>query len=278
MQAIALTPATKEVHLTERKEPMLTAPDEIKLRVLEVGICGTDREEAAGFRGTPAPGEKDLVLGHEMFGQVVEVGPKVSAVKPGDYAVFTVRRGCGHCAPCAMNHSDMCYTGDYIERGIKERDGYQTELVVDTEQYVVKIPDDIKHIGVLAEPTSVAEKAISEAVRIQISRLPDATDPSRWLEGRQVLVAGLGPIGLLAAFALRLRGAEVIGLDVVDAGTNRPKLLEEIGGRYVDGREIEPDKIDDKFGHIDLIFEATGVARLQFNLLGGAGRPTASTC
>ncbi|MBZ0296636.1 MAG: alcohol dehydrogenase catalytic domain-containing protein [Anaerolineae bacterium] len=57
-------------------------------------------------------GETHLVIGHEMLGQVVEVGTDVTVVQPNDYAVFTVRRGCGHCAACAMNRSDMCYSGD----------------------------------------------------------------------------------------------------------------------------------------------------------------------
>ncbi len=75
-----------------------------------------------------------------MFGQVVEAGKAVSRVQPGDYAVFTVRRGCGKCMPCSMNRSDMCRTGEYKERGIWGADGYQTEFAVDKEQYVVRIP------------------------------------------------------------------------------------------------------------------------------------------
>ena len=78
-------------------------------------------------------------------------------------------------------------------------------------------------MGVLSEPLSVAEKAIDEAVRVQSARLPDAPATPDWLHGRRYLVAGLGPIGLLAAMALRLRGAEVYGLDVVDAETARPR-------------------------------------------------------
>ncbi len=271
MKAIALVPGTNNLRLVDRPVPTITAPDEIKLRVLQVGICGTDREEAAGGRADPPVGQTELVIGHEMFGQVVEVGTTVKAVRPGDFALFTVRRGCGHCATCAINHSDMCYSGDYTERGIKGRDGYQAEYVVDKEQYVVKVPNSLVTVGVLGEPMSVAEKAIDEAVRIQLSRLPDATDAASWLRGRRTLVAGLGPIGLLAAFILRLRGAEVLGLDIVDSTTIRPGVLEHIGGIYVDGRQVKPDALDARFGEIDLIFEATGVARLEFDLLSALG-------
>jgi threonine dehydrogenase-like Zn-dependent dehydrogenase len=232
-----------------------------------VGICGTDREEAAGGRSKPPAGQTELVIGHEMFGKVVETGKSVTRVSAGDLAVFTVRRGCGKCLPCLMNRPDMCQTGEYVERGIWGLDGYQTEFVVDKEQYVVRVPTDLEPVGVLCEPLSVAEKAIDEALRIQSARLPDAPATLDWLHDRPCLVAGLGPIGLLAAMVLRLRGAKVLGLDVVDADTARPKWLETIGGQYIDGRQVTPDKVDDHFGRIDLIFESAGVAALEFNLL-----------
>src|SRR4029079_11056942 len=151
-----------------------------------------------------------------MFGQVVETGRDVKQVKSGDYAVFTVRRGCGKCRPCAMNRSDMCETGLYSERGIAGIDGYQTEYVVDHERFVVRVPPELEAVGVLTEPFSVAEKAIAEAVHVQRTRLPDSSTSLDWLAGKQCLVAGLGPVGLLAALSLRLREADVWGLDIVD--------------------------------------------------------------
>jgi len=267
MKAIANKTNTSTLTLVDRPEPVLGADDEVKLRILRVGICGTDREEAAGGRSKPPAGQDELVIGHEMFGQVVETGKSVTRVAVGDYAVFTVRRGCGKCLSCLMNRSDMCQTGEYLERGIWGLDGYQTEFAVDKEQYVVRVPAGLEAVGVLCEPLSVAEKAIDEAVRLQVARLPDAAASLDWLYGRPCLVAGLGPIGLLAALVLRLRGARVYGLDVVDENTARPQWLEQIGGIYIDGRQVPAGQVDDHFGRIDLIFESTGVAALEFNLL-----------
>ncbi|HEX8949630.1 MAG TPA: glucose 1-dehydrogenase [Dissulfurispiraceae bacterium] len=267
MKAIAISSDEKALQTIDRPEPSISSPYDIKLRILEVGICGTDREEVAGERGTPPEGKEYLVIGHEMFGQVVEVGAKVIRVKPGDYAVFTVRRGCGKCLPCAMNRSDMCRTGGYKERGIKSMDGYETEYVVDKEQYVIRVPAELRSVGVLVEPLSIGEKAITEAVNIQQTRLPDAPAAPDWLNGRKCLVAGLGPVGLLAAMALRLRGSEVYGLDIVDSKSARPEWLAAIGGHYIDGRDVRPDKVDEKVGKMDLIFEAAGIAALEFNLL-----------
>jgi threonine dehydrogenase-like Zn-dependent dehydrogenase len=267
MKAIAVVPGTAQVRLVDRSEPSITLPDEVKVRIVRVGICGTDREEAAGGRALAPPGQKDLVIGHEMLGQVIEAGKGVTRVKQGDYAVFTVRRGCGKCMPCSMNRPDMCRTGNYRERGIWGADGYQTEFAVDKEQYVVRIPSEVERIGVLTEPLSVAEKAIDEAVRLQFARLPDALATPDWLHGRHCLVAGLGPIGLLAALALRLRGAEVFGLDVVDEASARPQWLVGIGGHYADARQVPADRVSEVLGPMELIVEATGIAALEFNLL-----------
>ncbi len=272
MKAIALAPGTTRIDLVELPEPAITCPDQVKVRILRVGICGTDREEAAGGRALAPEGRTGLVIGHEMFGRVVETGRSVTSVRPGDHAVFTVRRGCGECLPCLMNRSDMCMTGRYRERGIWGLDGYQTEFAVDKEQYVVRVPEEIAAVGVLAEPLSVAEKAIDESVRIQAARLPEAAATPNWLFGRRCLVAGLGPIGLLAALALRLRGAEVYGIDVVDVATVRPQWLSGIGGTYVDGRTVPPDRVERVLGGMDLVFEATGVASLEFDLLDTLGK------
>ncbi|MGH9435991.1 MAG: glucose 1-dehydrogenase [Terriglobia bacterium] len=267
MKAIAIVPGTAGSRLVERPEPSLKAPDDVKMRVLRVGICGTDREEISGGRATAPDGQTELVIGHEMFGQVLEVGSSVKRVKVGDHAVFTVRRGCDACTPCRMNRSDMCQTGKYQERGIKGLDGYETELVVDKEQYVVHVPQELEPIGVLAEPLSIVEKAIDESLRLQTVRRPDAALTPDWLHARRCLVAGLGPVGLLAAVVLRLRGADVFGMDVVDASTARPQWLEHIGGQYIDGRKVPADKVAASAGAMDLIVEATGVASLEFNLL-----------
>jgi len=267
VKALAVVPGTTELKIVDRTEPQISAPDEVKVKMLRVGICGTDREEAAGGRSKAPDGQTELVIGHEMFGQVVAVGTAVTRVKVGDYAVFTVRRGCGKCTACLINRSDMCQTGEFTERGIWGRDGYQTEFAVDKEQYITRVPAELESVGILTEPLAVAEKAISEAMLIQSSRLPDAAATPDWLFGKRCLVAGLGPIGLLASVILALRGAVLYGMDVVDENTIRPQWFKTIGGHYIDGRTITADKVDDVVGEMDLIFEATGVASLEFNLL-----------
>jgi threonine dehydrogenase-like Zn-dependent dehydrogenase len=267
MNAIAIVPESTAIRTINIPEPSILSPDDIKVKTLRVGICGTDREEAAGGRALAPKGQKELVIGHEMLGRVVGVGKAVTRVKPGDLTVLTVRRGCGSCLPCGMNRPDMCTTGKYFERGIWGQNGYEAEYIVDSEQYAVKIPAELESIAVLSEPMSIVEKAIDEAVRIQSTRLPDAAATPNWIFGRRCLVAGLGPVGLLGALALRLRGAEVYGLDIVDTHNPRPQWLNAIGGHYIDGRNVPADKVDDTIGATDLILEAAGIAKLDFELL-----------
>ena len=267
MKAIALIPGSINLRLTEKKEPFIHSPDEVKLKVLQVGICGTDREMAEGGRAEAPEGRNELILGHEMFGQVVDTGTDVTSVKPGDYGVFTVRRGCKECKACSNNRSDMCYSGKYTERGIKGADGFQAEYVVDAEQFLIKAPESIKEFGVLTEPMSVAAKAIDEAMILQQSRLKDIDGNENWLKGKKTLIAGIGAIGLMAAFALRLKGAEVTGVDIVDKDSSRARILNEIGGKYVDGRTLYITNFDEQCGEFDFVFEATGIAKLQFELI-----------
>jgi threonine dehydrogenase-like Zn-dependent dehydrogenase len=205
MKAIAIVPGTAGARIVDRPEPTITNPVEVKVKVKRVGICGTDREEVSGGRADAPDGQKELIIGHEMLSQVVEVGSSVMRAKVGDFAVFTVRRGCGQCPPCLMGRADMCQTSNYKERGILGLDGYQTEFVVDKEEYIVSVPAELEAFGVLMEPLSIVEKGIEEALRLQAVRSPEAAVAPAWIVGTRCLVAGLGPVGLLACMVLRLR-------------------------------------------------------------------------
>jgi threonine dehydrogenase-like Zn-dependent dehydrogenase len=132
---------------------------------------------------------------------------------------------------------------------------------------VVRVAPELEAVGVLLEPLSIVEKAIDEALRVQIARSPEAAVTPDWLFGHRCLVAGLGPVGLLAAMVLALRGGDVYGLDVVDSASARAKWLDGIGGHYVDGRQVSADKVGNKIGSMRLILDASGIAKLEFSLL-----------
>src|SRR5215510_11763636 len=96
MRAIAVFPTAREVQLIDVEEPQITQPTEVKLRMLEVGICGTDKEICSFQYGAPPAGSEYLIIGHESLGQVVEVGPEVHDIVVGDLVVTMVRRACPH--------------------------------------------------------------------------------------------------------------------------------------------------------------------------------------
>ncbi len=265
MKAIAVVPGTTNVELIEQPEPQIQNPSEVKLKVIEVGICGTDRELAAGGRGSAPSGEERLIIGHEVLAQVKEVGNDVKNFKVNDLAVVMVRRGCNQCSACLAERADLCYNNNYIERGIKGKHGFQAEYIIDQEQYLVKVPPNLSSCGVLCEPMSVVEKAVEEIIQLQQARLPDWS--AEEFPKKQALVIGLGPIGLLACFVLKLRGFKLFGQDIVDSTTQRAKIVEEIGGVYIDGRKTPAHDLAARYGQIDVVIEAAGVAIMDFHLL-----------
>ena len=136
------------------------------VKVLQVGGDGTDKEINAAEYGEAPTGYDFLVIGHGTFGRVESVGPTVTELKPGDYVVATVRRP-GTSIYDLIGMNDMTTDDNYAERGINRAHGYLTEYYVDDAEYIVKIPQGLKHVGVLLEPLSVVEKGIAQAYEIQ---------------------------------------------------------------------------------------------------------------
>ena len=141
MKAIAVKPRNpNSVHMAELAKPKLSdVPNGrgVLVKVLKVGVDATDREINEGLYGNPPPGYDFLVMGHESFGIVEEVGPNVRHVKPGDYVTCTVRRPGGSIFD-RIGHSDMTSEATYYERGINLLHGYMTEHYVDDAEFVVR--------------------------------------------------------------------------------------------------------------------------------------------
>ncbi|MBA3497319.1 MAG: alcohol dehydrogenase catalytic domain-containing protein, partial [Gemmatimonadales bacterium] len=267
MKAVAVLPGQPDsMHLAELPKPSL---DEIPggrgvlVKVLQVGVDGTDKEINAAEYGAAPPGYDFLVTGHEGFGRVVDVGPGVTELRPGDYVVATVRRP-GSSIYDRIGTYDMTTDDVYYERGINLRHGYLTEYYVDDPEYIVKVPDGLKAVGVLLEPTTVVEKGIAQAYEIQ-RRL-------RVWRPRRAAVMGAGTIGLLAALALRLRGLDV----TVFGRTAKPylnsDLIEALGARYETTVELPILEGARRHGPFDLIFEATGSSAVVFDSMRALGK------
>ncbi len=267
MKAVAVIPGkAASAHLTDHAEPQLDALADgrgVLVRVLRVGLDGTDKEINAAAYGTAPEGSDVLIVGHESLGVVEEVGSAVTELRPGDHVVAIVRRP-GHSPFDAIGRPDLTTDDSYYEHGISRLHGFLTERYVDSPEYLVRVPGGLGGLGVLLEPTSVVEKGLAMADEIQ-RRL-------RIWTPRRAAVLGAGTIGLLATLALRLRGLEVTTFGLEEPPYRNAELVEEIGGTYVSTRRRSLRDVAADAGGFDIVFEATGFSPLVFEAMCAIGK------
>jgi threonine dehydrogenase-like Zn-dependent dehydrogenase len=269
MRAVAIRPGQpRSAHVVEFRRPRPT-PEEYLVRVVEVGIDGTDRELDAGEHGQAPADEELLVLGHEALGRIAEECSGDAYCREGELVVPTVRRPCPErCLNCRNGEPDFCFTGDYLERGIKGLHGYLSEYAAVHADHLVRIPESLRAVGVLVEPMSIVEKAF-RAVQAAQQRM-------QW-EPRRVIVTGAGGIGMLAAILARLRGLDVLVYSLGPAAGVRAELLERIGAGYVDAEARSLRDAARDFGLADVVVEATGHSPLAWEAI-EALEPNGAAC
>ncbi len=253
MRALTVQPGRANSLAIEDIDEPKAGPGELLVAGLAIGICGTDREIAAGEYGWAPPERDRLVIGHESLGRVM-TAPPGSHFAEGDLVVGVVRRPDPvPCGACAHGEFDMCRNGRYTERGIKEIDGYGSEIWCVEEDYAVKLDDGLADVGMLIEPTTVVAKAWEQVYSI---------GRRSWFEPRTALVTGAGPIGLLAALLGVQQGLDVHVLDRVTAGP-KPDIAKALNATYHHG------SVEDAVGAIrpDIVIEATGVGSLVFDAM-----------
>jgi threonine dehydrogenase-like Zn-dependent dehydrogenase len=260
MKAVAVIPGKPgSVHLTELREPQVEdvpGGRGVKVRVIRVGLDGTDKEINAGEYGAAPPGEDVLVIGHESLGVVEEVGPAVTELAPGDLVVGRVRRAEGSSVYDLIDAPDLTTETTYHERGISLLHGFLTERYVEEPRYLVKVPDALREVGVLVEPASVVGKGLTVAWEVQ--RRLKVWQPAR------AAVLGVGTIGLLATLALRLRGLDVTSFGLEEPPYLNAELVEAAGARYLSTRRTPLVEAARAAGGFDLIFECTGFSPIVF--------------
>src|SRR2546421_6568199 len=248
MRAIAVTPAKAgSAQQLDLPKPRLEAGMAL-MRVLEVGIDGTDTEINNGEYGEAPPGSSVLVIGHEALGVVDAVGAGVRGFAPGDLVVSTVRRP-DDCPNCQAGESDMCLFGNYIERGIKGAHGYMSDYYLEKPEFMIKIPTTLRRFAVLLEPLSIVEKATAQAWKIQ--------DRMLW-QPRRAVVLGAGPIGILCTILLRLRGLQghVYAKSAPDSLQGR--ILNELGASYRSVADYPGMGCKDELAQMNCILDVTG--------------------
>lgn len=261
MHAVAVIPkqagSARQVEL-----PMPEASEGFALmRVLEVGIDGTDTEINNGAYGEPPPGSDVLVIGHEALSVVEAVGKGLAGFAPGDLVVSTVRRP-DDCPNCLAGESDMCLYGKYTERGIKGAHGYMGEFYREQPEFMLKIPPPLRPFAVLLEPLSIVEKATYQAWKIQERMV--------W-QPRRAVVLGAGPIGILGTILLRLRGLDVHIYAKTPEDSLQAAVIRDLGASYQSVEDHPITGLKAELGQIDFILEGTGNSSVAFQAMAQVG-------
>jgi threonine dehydrogenase-like Zn-dependent dehydrogenase len=238
-------------------------PRDLLVDGVALGVCGTDVEISLGDYGSAPAGRERLVLGHESLGRVRRA-PEGSGFAAGDLVVGVVRRPDPEpCQACAHGEFDMCRNNRYTERGIEGLDGFGSQLWSVEADYAVALDPALSEVGVLMEPTTVVAKAWEQI---------DKINARAWQHPERLLVAGAGPIGLLAALLGAARGLQVHVLDRATAGA-KPRMVDALGGAYHNG---EIDEVAKKV-QPDIIIEATGAPEVAMDVV-NAVTPAGIVC
>jgi len=208
----AVTRGVGAMEVTDVAEPADPGPGQVLVRSEAVGICGSDYHFLLGELSAEAGGGVSpfpKIQGHECGATIEAIGPgcRPELEIASRVAIYPLH-ACGHCYPCSIGRPNTCDNFTLI--GIHLDGGLQERLSVPQEQ-VFPIKADDGAVAALAEPVSIAVRAVHRA-RIEA--------------GEHVVVLGAGPIGQCVCMLARERGAEVL---VVDLQERRLGLSREMG-------------------------------------------------
>lgn len=193
------------------KSVYLQSPNDIKIRKIEkpirkenealikiksVGICGSD---VGAYRGVNKTISYPKIIGHELAGEVVEIGENSKGIKVGDRVIIDPYIYCGKCYPCSLGRTNCCT--DLKVLGV-QTDGGMVELFAHPSEMLYKIPDNIPwEQAPVAEPLTIALHAIHR---------------TKVIAGEHVVIIGAGTIGILTALCVIAYNAIPILMDIVD--------------------------------------------------------------
>ncbi len=186
----AFVTAVGQVEIRDIPKPDIK-PDEVLIRVKTAGVCGSDLHL---FHGTHAFRKPPAILGHEMAGEIVEVGSQVTGYKVGDRVTVEPQKGCGHCEMCKQGAINIC--DNKIAPGTPAWIGTFVEYFNAPESALHRLdPATYYEMGTLIEPFAVVIHLLEQAT----------------VKARDCLVIlGAGTIGLLTLVAAKAMGFKTI--------------------------------------------------------------------
>lgn len=209
MKALVFT-GLHEMEIQEREMPRLAHGKSVIVKVRAMGICGSDLHI---FNGKHSFAQYPIVPGHEIVGEVHEIGAEVTTLRVGDRVVLEPIHYCGHCYPCRKGQNNVC---ENLRVTGAHHDGGCQEFYMEDEANWHKIPDTLSWSqAVMIEPYTIGAQVIARG-RI------GADDT--------VLIHGAGPAGLIALDMAKEAGATVAVAELVE---KRLELAKEFGADLV---------------------------------------------
>ena len=240
--------APKDLRIEDHPEEP-PGPGGVKLRIEVGGICGSDLHyyNHGGFGAIRL--QEPMILGHEVAGRIVELGPETDGLSEGDLVAVNPSRPCGACFYChdgLPNHClDMRFYGSAMR--MPHVQGAFSEVLVAEARQCVTVPESL----------SPAEAAMGEPLSVALHAVRRAGD----LLGKRVLVTGCGPIGVLVVLAARRAGArEIVAADIAEQPLAHAAAA---GADHIVNSASDPEGLaayKDRKGLIDVLFEASGAA------------------
>lgn len=227
--------------------PELKEPQEVKVKILAGGICGSDQHYYLdGGIGTAIVVREPIVVGHEGCGIVEEVGSEVTGLKVGDMVVLRPARPCFKCHFCKNHMYSYCENMRHLGSAatFPHVQGLFSEYVVVHQAQCRVVKDLDPQIGAFAEPLSVAYNGVHQAGDIM---------------GKKVMVMGAGPIGCLAVAAAKAVGADLVA--AVDVRDEPLEIAKQMGADFVCNSKTNPEQIEkwcEHKGFFDVLIECTG--------------------
>lgn len=253
MKALVVKPGSKGISL---KDVELKIEKKIKLKTLYNGICGTDREIVSNSLPFVRPESgNELILGHEAMA-MVEEAPENSKFKPGDIVVPMVRRP-GNCLLCRMGRQDYCIDGDFLEAGIRGKDGFMREYFYEDEKFLIPVEKETGRTGILVEPTKNVMKMV-EVFNILKERIPWDCDDST-LDCKGAWVFGTGSEGVLTSLVFKSIGFNITIVNRHPLPENVLKILEKNRINFFDSSKDSWSEALNENG-MDLAVDAAGSA------------------
>jgi 2-desacetyl-2-hydroxyethyl bacteriochlorophyllide A dehydrogenase len=202
-QICVASPLNLEVR--EVPTPKLENGNEVLIKVKAAGICGSDIHI---YHGTSPVATYPRIIGHEVAGEVLEVGDQVTGLQSGDHVVIDPVVGCGKCYPCSVGRPNVC--NNLQVRGVHLDGGYQEYMVLPASG-LYKVSAELSwEKAVLVEPFTVAAQVVSRGAVV-----PADT----------VFIMGVGPIGLTVLQVVKKIGARCIVSDLVESRLNMARKL-----------------------------------------------------